>query len=69
MTKVSKSILQDIQKILDVPIPKEMHPAFAALVDAIAKLVGSNEGILEALTDLQVEVERLKQFRKFTLDR
>ncbi len=60
MTKVSEQILQHVQEILDVEIPKNLHPVVEKIVRIIAMQVGSNEAIVESLKDLDFRVTRLE---------
>lgn len=60
MTKVSREILDEVQEILDVRIPQNLHPVFTSLVEIIAKLVGSDEGILETVISLEMRVKKLE---------
>jgi hypothetical protein len=68
MTEVSESILRDLERIGDIPISNQMRLVISILIEVIAKLVGSDEAIIETLIALECDVKGLKQFRKFKLD-
>jgi hypothetical protein len=60
MTKVSEQILEHIQEILDIKIPKDLHPLVEKIVRILAMQVGSDEAVTQILTDLEFRVKRLE---------
>ncbi len=60
MTKVSKEILHHIQQMLDIPVYHRLHPLLKELVELLAKLVGSDEGIIETVIALEMRIKKLE---------
>jgi hypothetical protein len=60
MTEVSESILRDLERIGDIPISNQMRLVISILIEVIAKLVGSDEAIIETLIALECDVKGLK---------
>ncbi len=60
MTKVSEQILQHIQEILDVEIPKNLHPVVEKIVRIFAIQVGNDEAVVQCLKDLNLRLTQIE---------